>query len=121
LNESLHSQLSELHPAQPLEFAIKHALGEAARRRESGRRRLLGRSLVPLAAAATVAGVLAVRSSGPATDPESRTRFAAAAVHAASGAESVDVTAPDGTNVAVFKTSNPNIVVFWFYEGGEGR
>jgi hypothetical protein len=32
-----------------------------------------------------------------------------------------DVTAPEGTNVAVFRTPNPDIVVYWFYRGGEGR
>jgi hypothetical protein len=27
------------------------------------------------------------------------------------------VEAPEGTSVAVFETDNPELIVFWFYEG----
>ena len=84
--------------------SVRGALLAAERRR--GRARLLGR-VVPLAAAAGLAGLLLVRRGpqvipGPARAPH--------VIH------DVSVTAPPGRSLAVLHTPDPNIVVIWFFE-----
>jgi anti-sigma factor RsiW len=69
------------------------------------RARLLGR-LVPLAAAAGLAGLLLVRRGPPAVPIPLR---APAAIH------DVSATAPPGYSLAVLHTDDPNIVVIWFF------
>jgi hypothetical protein len=67
--------------------------------------RLLGR-LVPLAAAAGLAGVLLVRR-GPQVVP--------GAARPPDVIHDVSVTAPPGRSLAVLHTDDPNIVVIWFF------
>jgi anti-sigma factor RsiW len=116
LNEALAGGLAAATPALPLDEALESARAEAGRRRSAKRRRHVWRALVPLAAAATIVGLLAVRSGGliPGEAPDERS--AVPVVAASSAAVDVDVTVPEGTNVAVFRTANPDIVVFWVYE-----
>ena len=121
LNESLAAGLAGAAPAVPVDRALAMAGSDVARRRAVGRRRNMWRGLIPLAAAATVAGVLAVRSVVLEPGGTPGEMYAGQGVALSAVAPDVDVTAPAGTSVAVFRTPNPEIVVFWFYEGGEGR
>jgi anti-sigma factor RsiW len=82
---------------------VRRAVLEAQRRR--ARARLLAR-LVPLTAAAGLAGLLLVRH-GPQVAPGA-TRVQAV-IH------DVSVTAPPGRSLAVLHTDDPNIVVIWFF------
>ena len=120
LHASLVEGLAAEKPSAPLDRALRAAAAEAERRRTAGNRRVW-RGLVPLAAAASVVGLLAIRSFGisPVDLPGEAYRPIEMTARA-TGAE-VDVSAPEGTNVAMFRTPNPDIVVYWFYRGGEGR
>jgi anti-sigma factor RsiW len=84
--------------------SVRRAVLGAKRRR--ARARVLGR-LVPLAAAAGLAGLLLVRR-GPQVIPSP-----ARAPHVI---HDVSVTAPPGRSLAVLHTPDPNIVVIWFFE-----
>jgi len=81
----------------------RRAVHDAQSRR--ARARLLGR-VVPLAAAAALAGLVLVRR-GPQVAPDAAP--APAAIH------DVSVTAPLGRSLAVLHTDDPNIVVIWFF------
>lgn len=99
--------MGELRHALEVEAAGVHAARQAiliAQRRRT-RGRLFGR-LVPLAAAAGLAGLLLVRR-GPQIVP--------GAVPAPAALHDVSVTAPPGRNLAVLHTDDPNIVVIWFF------
>lgn len=116
MDRALAGELADATPALPLDEALESARAEAGRRKSAKRRRYVWRGLAPLAAAATIAGLLAVRGGGltPGEAPDERS--GRPVVAASSAAVDVDVTVPEGTNVAVFRTANPDIVVFWFYE-----
>ena len=116
----LTEQLAASRPSAPLDRALRAAGAEAERRRIAGRRRYW-RGLAPLAAAATVAGLLAIRFIGIPTDGVPGEGSEPTEIMASAHRPDMDVTAPEGTNVAVFRTPNPDIVVYWFYEGGEAR
>jgi len=116
----LAEQLASVGPSATLDRALEAALEEAERRRIAGRRHSW-RRLAPLAVAATVAGLLAIRFVGISPDTALRDGFETTEIMASALRPDVDVTAPEGTNVAVFRTPNPDIVVYWFYEGGEVR
>ena len=117
---SLAEQLEAVGPSAPLDRALQAAGAEAERRRVAGRGRHW-RRLAPLAAAATVAGLLAIRFVGISPDGGPGEAFDRTGIMANALQPDMDVTAPEGTNVAVFRTPNPDIVVYWFYEGGEAR
>jgi anti-sigma factor RsiW len=85
--------------------SVRRAVLSAQRRR--ARARLLGR-VVPLAAAAGLAGLLLARRGPP---PGVRP----AAVQEETLVHDVTVTAPPGRNLAVWHTDDPNIVVVWFF------
>jgi anti-sigma factor RsiW len=120
LHASLAEQLAAEKPSTPLDRALREAGAEAERRRTAGRRRLW-RGFVPLAAAASVAGLLAIRSVGISPDGLPGEAYERPMIMASATGPEADVTAPEGTNVAVFRTPNPDIVVYWFYERGEGK
>ena len=120
LNASLVEGLAAEKPSAPLDRALRAAAAEAERRRTVSRRRLW-RGLVPLAAAASVAGLLAIRSVGISPVDLPGEAYQPIEMTAWATETEVDVSAPEGTNVAVFRTPNPDIVVYWFYTGGEGR
>lgn len=120
LNASLVEELAAEKPSTPLDLALRAAAAEAERRRTAGRRRVW-RGLLPLAAAASVAGLLAIRSVGISPDGLPEEAYERPMIMASATGPESDVTAPEGTNVAVFRTPNPDIVVYWFYRGGEGR
>ncbi len=119
LQATLREELAAAASSTPFDVAFQEAEAEAGRRRNAGRRPRW-RGLVPLGAAAAVAGLLAIRSVWfvPGEDTEGMSYRPEVMASAAAG---VEVTAPEGTSVAVFRTPNPDIVVYWFYEGGEGR
>lgn len=116
---NLEQELAAVTPSTPIDRALREARAEADRRKASGHRGLW-RGLVPLAAAASVAGLLAIRSGGIAPGGGPGEAYDRPVLLANAGRE-VEVTAPEGTSVAVFRTPNPDIVVYWFFEGGEGR
>jgi anti-sigma factor RsiW len=120
MQASLAEQLAAVRPSAPIDHALREARAEAERRRTAGRRRFW-RGLVPLAAAASVAGLLAIRSVGISPDVLPGEAYERTVIMASATGSEADVTAPEGTNVAVFRTPNPDIVVYWFYERGEGR
>lgn len=117
---SLAEQLAAVGPSAPLDRALQMAGAEAERRNNAGRRRYW-RGLAPLAAAATVAGLLAIRFVGIPSDGVPGEGFEPTEIMVSALRPDMEVTAPEGTNVAVFRTPNPDIVVYWFYEGGEVR
>jgi anti-sigma factor RsiW len=120
LNASLVEGLAAEKPSTPLDRALRAAAAEAERRGTADRRRLW-RGLVPLAAAASVAGLLAIRSVGISPDGLPGEAYQPIEMTARATATEVGISAPEGTNVAMFRTPNPDIVVYWFYERGEGR
>lgn len=107
LASEIRQALGELHHALDMEAAgvqpVRQAIRHAQHRRT--RARLLGR-LVPLAAAAGLAGLLFVRRGPPAVPIPLR---APAEIH------DVSATAPPGHSLAVLHTDDPNIVVIWFF------
>ncbi|HEY6808286.1 MAG TPA: hypothetical protein VI160_05795 [Gemmatimonadales bacterium] len=98
----LARMLAGLAPATGTDTAIRRAAAESRRRVRM--RRAAG--IVTLAAAAALAAV--VLTNRPARLP------GIAAV--ASAPARLSVTAPPGSNVAVLKTDNPDVVVFWFFQ-----
>ena len=120
LNASLVEELAAEKPSVPLDRALLAAGAEAERRRTVSRRRVW-RGLVPLAAAASVAGLLAIRSVGISPVDLPGEAYQPIEMTARATGPEADVTALEGTNVAMFRTPNPDIVVYWFYRGGEGR
>ncbi len=120
VHATLQEEFATMRPVVPSEVAIRAAGVEAARRKEAGRRGW-SRALVPLGAAAAVAGLLAIRSGWIAPGDGMEGSVFRPEVMANAGVPGAEVTAPEGTNVAVFRTPDPEIVVYWFYQGGEGR
>ena len=120
MQASLAEQLAAVGPSAPLDRALQAAGAESTRRR-TARHRRVWRGLVPLAAAASVAGLLAIRSVGISPVDLPGEAYQPIEMTAWATETEVDVSAPEGTNVAVFRTPNPDIVVYWFYRGGEGR
>lgn len=117
LNAELVRELANAAPLRPAGDAVDEAVRCAQARGEFRRIRPGRRTLVPLAVAATLAGVLALRAVIPwpqeSAGPPVSTRTAEPVP--------VDVSAPEGMSVAVLSTRDPDIVVYWFYEGGEAR
>jgi anti-sigma factor RsiW len=99
MGELDHALEVEAAGVQPVRQAIRHAQHRRTRAR-------LLRRLVPLAAAAGLAGLLLVRRGPPAVPIPLR---APAAIH------DVSATAPPGHSLAVLHTDDPNIVVIWFF------
>lgn len=118
LNASLRDDLEGMTQEGSTSDAIRRAIEESKRRTPRRRRAWWG--LVPLTAAAAIAGVLAVSDVGRrgVGIPGQQTVTARSLMGKASH---VAVTAPIGTSVAVFETANPDIVVYWFYEEGTGN
>lgn len=85
--------------------SVRAALAAARQRRDEARRRGW---IIPIAAAAVLAGLLVIRYTHSPTTP---TRPAAPPV----ANHGVTVAAPPGRNVAVLRTDNPNVVVIWFF------
>jgi len=67
--------------------------------------RKAGFGLVPLAAAATIAGLLLVENPRMPGDPYTPSE----------PAPGLAVEVPEGQNIAVLATNNPNITVLWFF------
>ena len=107
LASEIRQAMGQLDQALDVEAAgvqlVRQAIRSAQRRRT--RARLLGR-LVPLAAAAGLAGLLFVRRGPPAVPVP---LGAPPAIH------DVSATAPPGHSLAVLHTDDPNIVVIWFF------
>jgi hypothetical protein len=92
--------------AQDSPTAVRSALATARRRRDDARRR---RWTLPLAAAAVLAGLMVIRFGSRAPVQPSPPAVPPAAGHR------ITVTAPQGRNVAVLQTDNPNVVIIWFF------
>ena len=99
MGELDHALKVEDEGVQPVRQAILHAQRRRARTRRLAR-------MVPLAAAAGLAGLLLVRR-GPQVVP--------GAAPALEALHDVSVTAPPGHSLAVLHTDDPNIVVIWFF------
>lgn len=82
----------------------------AGRTAAARRPRWRGRWLVPLAAAAGLAALVLTWPDGPAGR-----RGAGAATPPPSPASRIAVEAPAGRSVAVFESTEPNVVIIWFY------
>jgi hypothetical protein len=108
--------LEEVAPRTPLLEALKLIDLQAGRR---GPRWRSWGGAAALAAAAVV-GILAVssvqvRDEWPGDDPGTSDARPGTPRPEATSLPAVE--APEGTSVAVFETDNPEIIVFWFYEG----
>jgi len=97
---TLRQQLATASPRRTADAALHAALARSARR---GRLIRLG---LPLAAAAGLLVFLVSRE---------RPLQLEQPLAAAPPRPTVRVTAPPGRNVAVLRTDNPDIVVFWFF------
>ena len=111
--DRLAAGLDTVGAARPLAEALAAAVRESAARRSRARRSTWG------AAAAVVAGVLAIRSlyiaGGPAADPAAPGPGLEARIGPT--VEGPEVEALLDESVLVFETSNDDVVVFWFYQG----
>ena len=108
--QAMAAELETLAPTTPVARALENAkvIADATRRR-----RAAWRTVLPLAAAAGLVGIVLVQS-GP------RDIVDTVPVNRASAPVGVDVVAPVGHNVAVFKVvDRPDIVVVWFFKSGD--
>jgi hypothetical protein len=97
----LAGEVARLTPPTDSGVAVRRSGAEA--RRRAGRRR--GAAIATLAAAAGLAAVI-LSTRQPALP---------GGVPAVAARPPLAVTAPPGRNVAVLKTDNPDVVVFWFF------
>lgn len=86
--------------------AVRSAIAVARRRRDDARRR---RWMYPLTAAAVLAGLMVMRYGDRTPVPPSLPVAPPAA------GRGITVAAPQGRNVAVLQTDNPNVVIIWFF------
>lgn len=109
--KGLAEGLSNLRPRGQGDEAARAAATESARRRRIGRRRWTW-----LAAAAAIAGLLAVRLADVSRPPtlDDVATMASSALPPPLGLE---VEPLDDESVAVFETDDPDVVVLWFYQG----
>jgi hypothetical protein len=99
--------LVEAVPSPNLDEILERGARRGAQRgtRRSPRRRFVWATVVPLASAATLVGIFFTREPqlpGPPYTPPP-------------ASVGLDVQAPEGQNVAVLKTNNPDITVLWLF------
>lgn len=108
--QAMAAELEAPAPQTPIARALENAKVIADTRR---RRRTVWRTVLPLAAAAGLAGIVLLQS-GP------RNIVNTVPVDRASSPVGVDVVPPAGQNVAVFEVADrPEIVVVWFFKSGD--
>jgi hypothetical protein len=109
--QELQRVLRAARPKTGVDMALTRA---AARAGAARRRRRMWRTVIPLAAAAGLAGLLVF--------DHSRTAMPGSVWHAPErqAAVGLDIETPPGKNVAVFEIADrPDIVVVWFYDQGD--
>lgn len=97
----LARRLAAVTPRTDAATAVQQAAAKARRRA----RRRRGAAIVTLAAAAGLGAVVVSTRQSPLPG----------SVPAMLAPARLSVTAPPGRNVAVLKTDNPDVVVFWFF------
>lgn len=108
---ALTAGLAAVQPRGRPEQAVRAAVREAGARRSRSRRRWGW-----LAGAAALAGLVTIRSVDLRQGP-SGLEVATLARAAMSPPVGLEVEPLGDESVAVFETDNPDIVVFWFYQG----
>ena len=111
MEEGLAAGMTSIQPGGRAVEAASAAIRESVRRRSRDRRRWGW-----LAAAAAVAGLVAIRTVDLRFEPPEQ-EVASLAPASASAAVGPEVEPLGDESVAVFTTDNPDIVVFWFYQG----
>jgi len=107
----LGESLSGARSKTPVEQALQLAQVNARRR---WRRRRMWQAVIPLAAAAGMAGIIIAHGGRSGALEHARQR------NTPQAARGLDLVTPPGKDVAVFELEDrPDIVVVWFFEKGE--